>query len=86
MHYALYLWTTGEVGALSAAEVGAGDSHHVPLPPLHPPTPHPPRENFKIAGITGHHVLSVGEFGRDHLHALFNLAHDFRVAIRKVNL
>merc|ERR1719431_1743012 len=74
---------------------GSLDLHapHLPLTPLHPPhlppplhpppPPHHGREKFKIAGITGHHVLSVGEFGRDHLHALFNLAHDFRVAIRQ---
>ncbi|KAL4221656.1 hypothetical protein ACF0H5_019913 [Mactra antiquata] len=36
-----------------------------------------------LAGLSGHHVLSVTNFNRDQLHQLFNLAHYFRATVQR---
>ncbi|XP_061197574.1 CAD protein-like isoform X1 [Saccostrea echinata] len=47
-------------------------SHGIPQPPALP---------FYTQGVTGHHILTVKSFTKEQLHTLFNLAHQFRIAV-----
>lgn len=50
-------------------------SSHLGLAKFHP--------SVTQHGLQGQHILSVDSFSRDQLHALFNLAHTFRICVQK---
>eukprot|EP00105_Crassostrea_gigas_P002518 XP_011415078.1 PREDICTED: CAD protein isoform X1 [Crassostrea gigas] len=64
---------------LSAGDYGRRDPAF--LPPVPHGIPQPPGMPYYTQGVTGHHILSVKSFTKDQLHSLFNLAHQFRVAV-----
>ncbi|XP_048748281.2 CAD protein-like isoform X2 [Ostrea edulis] len=64
---------------LSAGEGSRRDQIFLPSAPHG--IPQPPGLAYYTQGVTGHHILSVKSFTKDQLHTLFNLAHQFRIAV-----